>query len=271
MSKWPRDNQAELLAFYGTPGAAVERQMVDVVPPFRMTYAGRPVRVIKFHAKAAPALRSALVKIWNYYGRDQAVIDRLGISHYDGAYNPRRVRGSETKWSNHAFAAAIDLDAAHNGFNTGHGTMPLPVVAAFKSEGFRWGGDYSRRSDPMHFEACDSGEPARTFEQWLAFYKCPPRYRVEAAPVRIVDEPEPVPPSKKPSLFRRIRNHVVGWVSGGASFAGLGALTDWQIAVVVFVAGFAFLGSGFLVWLWLVDWDKAALRASFRGLLGLDE
>ena len=47
------------------------------------------------------------------------------------------------------------------------------MIAAFKAEGARWGGDYKGRTDPMHFEFCASGEPVRTFEQWLAFYGVP--------------------------------------------------------------------------------------------------
>lgn len=158
MSRWPKDNQADLLAFYGAPGAAVESQLVDVVPPFRMTYEGKPIKAIKFHKKAAPALLAALTEIWEHYGKDQATIDRLGLSRYDGAYNPRFIRGSSSKWSNHAYGAAIDINAQENGFNTGHGTMPQPAVDAFKRQGARWGGNYHGRTDPMHFEFCDNGE-----------------------------------------------------------------------------------------------------------------
>lgn len=159
MSHWPKDDQTALIAFYGTPGHAVEAQLVDVVPPFRMTYEGSPIARIRFHKKAAAALLAALTEIWEQYGKDQSKIDALGISHYDGAYNPRFIRGSTTRWSNHAFGAAIDINADHNGFNTGHGTMPKPVVDAFKRQGARWGGDYHGRTDPMHFEFCDNGQP----------------------------------------------------------------------------------------------------------------
>jgi hypothetical protein len=31
--------------------------------------------------------------------------------------------------------------------------MPADVVALFKAEGWRWGGDYHGRKDWMHFEA----------------------------------------------------------------------------------------------------------------------
>ncbi len=191
MTNWPKDNQDALLAFYGTPGADVERQLVKVTPPFPMSYGDQRIGAIKFHEKAAPALIAALDKIWSYYGKVDAAIEKLNISHYDGAYNPRFIRGSTSKWSNHAYGAAIDIDAAHNGFNTGHGHMPLPVVAAFKSEGFRWGGDYHGRTDPMHFEGCDSGEPARTFEEWLAYYHCPPSYQPDDHPAVPIETPAP--------------------------------------------------------------------------------
>ena len=184
MPTWPRDNQSALIAFYGDPGRGeVARQLVKIVPPFQMYYDGKPLRTITFHKKAAPALLSALNKIWEYYGKDQSTIDGLGISKTAGTYNPRKVRGSKTKWSNHAYGAAIDINAEENGFNV-EGNIPLPVISAFKSEGFRWGGDYRGRKDPMHFEACSSGEPVRTFDQWLA------HYGVTGMPVAAVAEPE---------------------------------------------------------------------------------
>jgi peptidoglycan hydrolase-like protein with peptidoglycan-binding domain len=155
--QWPRDTEADLIAYYGEPKtAALESQLVDVVPPFKMYYEGEPVKRIRFHKKAAPALKAALDDIWAAYGHDQAAIDRDRVSVFDGSYNPRKIAGSN-RWSNHAFGAAIDIDAAHNGFNTGHGTMPQKVVNAFKHYGARWGGDYSGRTDPMHLEFCGGG------------------------------------------------------------------------------------------------------------------
>lgn len=155
---WPHDTQEARNAFYGDPGKGeIAPQMVPVVPPFAMYYQGQRIKDIKFHKKAAPALLAALNEIWDACGRDQSKIDAARISVYDGAYNPRYVRGSTTKWSNHAYACAIDLDADHNGFNTGHGTMPQFVIDAFVRQGWMWGGFYSGRTDPMHFEAVDNG------------------------------------------------------------------------------------------------------------------
>lgn len=158
MSRWPADNQAALIEFYGEPGPEVVAQLVPVVPPFVMTYEGTPIRSIMFHKKAAPALAAALAEIWESYGKNQAKIDHAGVSRYDGAYNHRYIRGSTTKWSNHSYGAAIDINAEDNGFNTGHGNMPQIVINAFKRQGARWGGDYHGRTDPMHFEFCDGGE-----------------------------------------------------------------------------------------------------------------
>ena len=153
MTTWPKDNQAALIAFYGEPGPKIAAQLVPVVPPFKMTYDGKSVSRIMFHKKAAAALAAALQEIWEFYGKDQGKIDALGISKYAGAYNHRLIRGSKTKWSNHAYGAAIDLNAVENGLNM-KGNMPQPVIDAFKRQGARWGGDYKGRKDPMHFEFC---------------------------------------------------------------------------------------------------------------------
>lgn len=193
MQRWPRDNQAELIRFYGDPGRGEpERQLVPVVPPFKMYYGSTPVRHLMIHRKCAAAFKGAFDKIWSYYGRDQAVLDELRISRAAGTYNKRRIAGS-SRWSNHAFGGALDLDAEHNGFGAGHGTMPLAVVAAFKSEGMRWGGDYHNRTDPMHFEACDGGQPVKTFEEWLDFYGLPPAYAPAEGPQGLLGAPAGVP------------------------------------------------------------------------------
>lgn len=194
MARWPKDNQTALIAFYGDPGShEVAEQLVKVTPPFKMYYDGKPLRTLSFHKKAAPALLAALNKVWDHYGRDQGAIDNLGISKTAGTYNPRKVRGSATKWSNHAYGAAIDINAEQNGFNV-VGNIPRPMIAAFKSEGARWGGDYKSRPDPMHFEFCESGEPKRSFEQWLTVLGVKDKPK-DKPPVVVPDfEPEPVAP-----------------------------------------------------------------------------
>lgn len=158
MTAWPKDTQAARNSFYGDPGKGqIASQMVPVVPPFAMYYEGKRVKAIQFHRKAAPALLAALNEIWDYCQHDQAKIDAAGVSKYAGAYNHRLVRGSKTKWSNHAYAAAIDLNAGENALGVKKGTMPQFVVDAFCRQGAMWGGWYSSRPDWMHFEFVDNG------------------------------------------------------------------------------------------------------------------
>jgi hypothetical protein len=158
MTAWPKDTQAARNSFYGDPGKGqIAGQMVPVVPPFAMYYEGKKIKSIQFHRKAAPALLAALNEIWDYCQHDQKKIDAAGVSKYAGAYNHRLVRGSKTKWSNHAYAAAIDLNAGENALGVSKGTMPQFVVDAFCRQGWMWGGWYSTRPDWMHFEAVDNG------------------------------------------------------------------------------------------------------------------
>lgn len=154
---WPKDNQEARNAFYGDPGKGeIASRMVPVVPPFAMYYEGKKINNIQFHRKCAPALVAALNEIWDYCQHDQAKVDASGASKYFGAYNHRMVRGSSAKWSNHAYAAAIDLNAGQNALGT-VGNMPEFIVDAFTRQGAMWGGWYSSRPDWMHFEFVDNG------------------------------------------------------------------------------------------------------------------
>lgn len=157
MTRWPQDNQSSRNAFYGDPGRnQIASQLVPVTPPFAMTYEGRRIKTIMFHRKCAAALLAALNEIWDACRHDQARIDAAGVSKFAGAYNRRLVRGSKTKWSNHAYGAAIDLNAEENGLYA-KGNMPPFVIDAFCRQGAMWGGWYKGRKDPMHFEFVDNG------------------------------------------------------------------------------------------------------------------
>lgn len=170
MTRWPKDNQESRNAFYGDPGKGqIASQMVPVVPPFAMYYDGKRVKSIMFHKRAAPALLAALNEIWDYCRHDQKKIDAAGVSKYAGAYNHRLVRGSATKWSNHAYAAAIDLNAGENAMGA-KGNMPQFVTDAFCRQGAMWGGWYTTRPDWMHYEFVDNGgrQPKSAKPVWPA-------------------------------------------------------------------------------------------------------
>ncbi|HKY51233.1 MAG TPA: M15 family metallopeptidase [Candidatus Limnocylindria bacterium] len=66
----------------------------------------------------------------------------------------RSIRGSSTP-SNHSWALAVDLNSLSNPMGYYHPPrtdMPPAMVATWKRYGFRWGGDYSGRTDAMHYE-----------------------------------------------------------------------------------------------------------------------
>ncbi len=261
MGRWPKDSVAEQIKFYGLPGPQVEAQLVKVIPPFKLYYEGKPVAAIKFHKKCAGALAAALDEVWEYYKHDQKKIDALGISRYNGAYNPRPVRGYplevdpyKTRWSNHAFGAAIDFNADANGFGKGKGNIPQPLIDAFKRQGARWGGDYHGRTDPMHFEFVDAGP----------VYVKPVSLIADAEEVTAVDndrdppetdavEPTAVVPNNatpaeqeqqvqdsserdaepRTSWLKRKWKSIAGLISGGGATGLLGFMTSpWAIVAV---------------------------------------
>lgn len=154
MNPWPHDNTADKNAFYGNfqaPGWQ-DTNLIHITPPFLMKYSGQPLlHGILVHKKIAVALQAAFDEIAQSCDHDQAMIDKTGVSDFGGCFNIRRIAGSNN-WSNHSWACAIDLSPATNGFNMTT-TLSAIVINAFKKQQFRWGGDYSGRKDPMHWEA----------------------------------------------------------------------------------------------------------------------
>lgn len=151
---WPKDTTAAKNAFYGDFHSKnwSSANLIRVMPPFMMFYEKKPMKTgILVHKKIAPALTAAFNEIWEKCGKDQAKVNKIGVSDFGGCFNIRQIAGSNS-YSNHSWAIAIDLDPSRNGFNTGKGKMSQMVVDAFKRQGALWGGDYKGRTDPMHFE-----------------------------------------------------------------------------------------------------------------------
>lgn len=64
----------------------------------------------------------------------------------------RAIRGTSTA-SNHSWGLAVDINAPCNPMSTQFiSDIPPDVVHAWEACGFYWGGRYSHRHDPMHFE-----------------------------------------------------------------------------------------------------------------------
>lgn len=72
---------------------------------------------------------------------------------FDGCFNYRAQRGG-AKLSTHAWGIAFDLNAATNRMGEA-GDMSLQLVRVFESQGFVWGGRFTR-PDSMHFQFCEN-------------------------------------------------------------------------------------------------------------------
>jgi hypothetical protein len=177
MSTWP--SQSEVLSnrsVYGDPRGKDRTRMSPkweaenishIVPPFRMTYAGQPVKRIRVHKHCAASLGRVLQNLLDAARKEDAknpqkVLDHWGVSIFGGVVMYRLMRGGNSL-SIHSYGAAIDLDPARNGLSdrTPRFAEFPQVLSAFKAEGWRWGGDWNGnglssdepRADGMHWQA----------------------------------------------------------------------------------------------------------------------
>lgn len=105
---------------------------------------------ISVHKNAAPQFIEFFSKV------KERGLNKL-ILTWDGCWNPRFVRGSRTRLSNHSLGTAFDINAAWNPL----GANPAPkgskgsvieLVPLANECGLYWGGHYPNRKDGMHFE-----------------------------------------------------------------------------------------------------------------------
>jgi len=146
----PFPRQRDVAKFYGIPGD-VDRRKISI--PFPIYYEDKAVQELSPHTLCADSLVRVFARLEAAYPTED---DRqaAGITVYDGLYNPRKMRGGSA-WSMHAWAIAIDLNAAKNG-NRDHwptrSSMPIEVMECFAQEGWTAAGAFWSR-DAMHFQA----------------------------------------------------------------------------------------------------------------------
>ncbi len=95
----------------------------------------------------------------------------------DWGYANRDVRGRPGVKSNHAWGLAVDLNATTNPMtNDGrtHTDLPPGISKLAAKYGLRWGGDYSGRKDPMHFEFIGTPEDAQEYVRHLSKHRDTP-------------------------------------------------------------------------------------------------
>ena len=128
---------------------------------------------------------AGLVKVFRQLFADGYPIERMrvisgvelnapptGDDNTTAAYACRPVRGQKA-WSQHAYGLAVDVNPFQNPYHKGKVVLPElatsyldrgavrpgmilpdgPVVTAFASIGWKWGGDYHSLKDFMHFSA----------------------------------------------------------------------------------------------------------------------
>ena len=117
----------------------------------------------------------------DYRIRRMRLVDDYGASDFrsieadnTSAFNCRYVDGT-TRWSNHAFGRAVDVNPIENPYVTGSGTTSHAAsrryvdrssrrhramilrgdrtVRAFRAQGWGWGGNFSGAHDYQHFSA----------------------------------------------------------------------------------------------------------------------
>ena len=142
--EWPDTSQAALTAFYGPAGD--ESRLVTFRAPAGIRYEGKPVNVIRCHARVEESLERIMIRLARKFPEI--------AGQYAGCYNNRAMRGGSTP-SLHARGAAVDFAPDTNGNHThwpAVADMPWGVMEIFASEGWMPAGVFWSR-DAMHFQA----------------------------------------------------------------------------------------------------------------------
>lgn len=159
-------------------------------PPFGEQHVSK----IKLHRTVAPIFRATWAELVRRGLHEQ-------LRTYSGAFAPRHM-GHDPKRavSVHAYGAAIDFDAAWNGYGVPLERMQInrEVVRCFEECGWHWGGRWTGAyADGMHFQWTDALSGVEVPEWQDAVGKVPPAPRVEDIPPLPLPAPAPaVPPAR---------------------------------------------------------------------------
>lgn len=150
MNQWPL--QSDRSKFYGNPMGPHGQvsltweaaNLVYITTPFKMTYAGKPVKQFLIHMKCKDSLQRIFGKLAQY---GQLQLDTWGVTTFGGCFNYRLTRGSNTL-SSHAWGCAIDLAPQKFPMGQSKNRFAWQVVKEFEAEGW-----INLQNDPMHFQA----------------------------------------------------------------------------------------------------------------------
>lgn len=103
----------EIIKIYGKPCDESNFTLIQLPYPMRIAWDKKTiVTKMTVHKKEADKVKAIFTDILEVYGLPK--IQELGIDIFGGCFNCRPMRQSQTSWSVHAWAAAIDLDPERN-------------------------------------------------------------------------------------------------------------------------------------------------------------
>lgn len=103
----------QIYSKYGQPGDEKNFTTINLPYPMRIAWdKTKTVTKMRCHKLVAQKLLNVFNDLLTVYG--QSKLKELGIDLFGGCYNFRKMRGSKSKWSRHAWAIAIDLDPDRN-------------------------------------------------------------------------------------------------------------------------------------------------------------
>ena len=112
-SKWPHDDTASLISFYGEPGE--DNVLMPLPYDFRLSYdLNTVVKRVMVHAKCRDAWEEIFTRTLDTYGL--ATLKDLRLHYFGGGMVHRTIRGG-TRLSTHNWCA-MDFDPANNGLKT---------------------------------------------------------------------------------------------------------------------------------------------------------
>lgn len=149
---WP--TQTEIRSGKSIFGKRGNPPLKRITPPYTLYYDNKPISAISVHEKIADSVIEVLNKVLKHYGAEK--IHQLKLDRFDGCFNDRSTRSGSLA-SMHAWAIAIDWDAADNG-NLVKSPKALFShdeykywIQCWKEAGFTGGFDWDR--DWMHVQA----------------------------------------------------------------------------------------------------------------------
>lgn len=111
ITRWPK--YSEMNAFYGAVGT--NQKSFKVPYTFRLAWdKSTKVKAFTMHKKVGPSAVGILEEVRDHYGGQKAM-EELRLDLFGGCLNVRKMRGG-SRWSTHAWGAAIDFDPEHNAF-----------------------------------------------------------------------------------------------------------------------------------------------------------